>query len=76
MARIDEIKVGGIYEHYKGGTYIVEGFVRNKTDETDMVLYYDETNAYLTYVRTVNDFLSMVNKDGKEIPRFKYTRQD
>lgn len=52
--------VGVTYRHYKGESlYLVRGLVRNKTNETDMVLY-ESVEDHKLYVRTKEEFLGIV----------------
>ena len=62
---LPKILVGGRYQHYKGGIYIVDFLAINAETNEPMVVYHsNESNE--TYTRPVERWLENVN-----VPRFK-----
>lgn len=71
---MNDLIIGGIYQHYKGKNYIVKDLVRHSETLEWMVLYeclYENSEGKL-WVRPMGMFLENVDLDGKSIPRFKY----
>lgn len=61
-----EIKIKGIYRHYKGNFYIVEDIAYHSENLEKMVVYralYDDNKLY---VRPYNMFLEEVNKNNQK----------
>ncbi len=64
----------GIYEHYKGGRYLVIGLARDDRDETLLVVYvrlYEKPGVPMT-ARPLRDFLATVQSPAGSVPRFRY----
>lgn len=64
----------GIYEHYKGGRYLVIGLARDDRDETLLVVYvrlYERFGVPMT-ARPLHDFLATVESADGNVPRFRY----
>jgi hypothetical protein len=61
--------VTGIYQHFKGGLYIVEGVGKHSETQEEMVVYRNDEGDF--WVRPASMFLETVDKDGYEGPRFK-----
>jgi hypothetical protein len=61
----------GIYEHYKGNKYRVEGVALHSETLEEMVAYRALYGKGLLWVRPLDMFLEEVNVDGKVKPRFK-----
>ena len=59
----------GIYQHFKGGLYIVMGVGKHSETEEELVIYRDESGRY--WVRPIAMFQEDVDKDGYKGPRFK-----
>ena len=56
-----EIKIHGIYRHFKGNYYLVEDIAKNSETLEDMVVYrklYEDTSCW---IRPIQDFLSEVD---------------
>lgn len=71
---VEDLKLGGLYQHYKGKNYIVHNLVKHSETLEWLVFYeclYDNSEAKL-WVRPLKMFLESVIVDGKEVPRFKY----
>ena len=67
-----EIKVHGIYRHFKGDYYLVEEIVKNSETLEDMVVYrklYDDGSCW---VRPLKDFLEEVNHEKYPKAKQKY----
>ena len=68
-----EIKIGGIYTHYKGKRYKVLSLAKHSETLEDLVVYeclYDNPRGKI-WVRPKKMFLEDVARDGKTFPRFK-----
>lgn len=64
----------GEYEHFKGGRYRVLGVAKHSETKEDLVVYeplYENTLSKL-WVRPLAMFTDTVERDGKQVPRFKY----
>lgn len=62
----------GIYQHYKGGKYLVLGVAKHSETLEDMVMYvalYDNDLANL-WVRPLSMFTEQIEVEGKKVPRF------
>ncbi len=57
-----EIKIGGIYRHFKGDYYLVEGIVFHSETKEKLVLYRALYGSSLRYVRPYDMFISKVDK--------------
>ena len=68
----DDIDVRpGLYQHYKGGLYMVLSTAVMGTghDEETMVVYQNAEGQF--WVRTLEDFTDLVNVDGLAVSRFR-----
>ena len=59
---MNEIKVKGIYKHFKGDLYLVEDIAIDSETERPMVVYRALYEDNLLYVRDLEMFLSEVDK--------------
>ena len=69
-----ELKMGGIYRHYKGKTYRVIDLARHSETLEWLVVYeclYENPEAKI-WVRPMGMFLEDITLDGKQVPRFAY----
>lgn len=66
---MNELKVNGIYKHFKGDYYLVEGIVLHSETKEEMVLYRALYEECLRYVRPKDMFLSEV--DHEKYPKVK-----
>lgn len=58
-----EIKIHGIYRHFKGDYYLVEEIAKDSNTLEDIVIYrklYDDGSCW---VRPIDDFLGEINKE-------------
>ena len=75
---MNEIKIKGIYKHFKGDLYLVEDLaIDSETDKT-MVVYRALYGENTLYVRDLEMFMSVVDKvkypKVKQKYRFEYQR--
>jgi hypothetical protein len=66
----EEIKVGGIYKHFKGTLVKVLGICKDSENLEDMV-YYIHLEDGVEWVRPLEMFLGYKEKDGEQIKRFE-----
>ena len=66
--------IPGVYQHYKGKSYLV--FVSVSHTETDerMVVYASTSADGILWTRPSAMFSEEVEIDGKRLPRFKFLR--
>jgi len=64
----------GIYQHYKGQSYLV--FVTASHTETDeaMVVYTSSSNDKILWTRPASMFSETVDSNGEQVPRFRFIR--
>ena len=70
---MSELKIG-LYRHYKGKQYFVEGTVLHTETKEKMVLYRPCYECdHDRFVRPLDMFTSMVQiTEDREVPRFEY----
>lgn len=61
-----EIKIKGVYKHFKGDKYIVEDIAINSETLEKMVIYRALYGDNTLYVRPYEMFVEKVNKNGQE----------
>lgn len=66
----DDIKAG-IYEHFKGGRYEVQGVARHSETEELLVVYRPLYGEGGLWVRPLAMFTEEVERDGRRQPRFR-----
>ncbi|MBQ3293543.1 DUF1653 domain-containing protein [Candidatus Saccharibacteria bacterium] len=64
-----ELKVHGVYRHFKGKCYIVEGVAKHSEDLSDYVVYRQLYGEGELYIRPLSMFLSEV--DHEKYPEVK-----
>lgn len=74
---MDELKIKGIYKHFKGDYYLVEDIALSSEDGvTKYVIYRKLYEDGGLYIRELSDFLEDVNKDKypnvKQKKKFEY----
>ena len=69
-----QIKLGGLYRHFKGGLYRVHHLAidseASNQDREETVVVYEGLPDRKFFVRPLTMFLEDVDRDGKMIPRF------
>lgn len=69
---VQGVKIGGIYQHWKGKEYIVTDVVRDADDwDVYKVVYQEVTDARHRAERKVSWFLGEMNDDRHTGPRFR-----
>lgn len=63
---MNDIKIKGIYRHYKGNLYIVEDICYHTETEEKMVVYRALYGEYKLWCRPYNMFLDIVNKNNQK----------
>lgn len=60
----NNVKVGGIYKHFKGTLYVVMGIGVHTETEESMIIYkaYKDTDKSTIWIRPYKDFISKVDK--------------
>lgn len=61
-----ELKINGIYKHYKGDLYIVEDVIYHSETEEKMVAYRALYGENKLWCRPYDMFLEEVNKNGQK----------
>jgi hypothetical protein len=70
----NEIKIGGLYQHYKGKNYLVINIAKH-SESMEWMVYYQclyENSESSFWVRPLKMFLENVDIEGVSVPRFKY----
>jgi hypothetical protein len=62
--------IPGKYRHYKGRLYKVIGKATHSETLEELVLYQKLYGDYSFWVRPYGMFTELVEKDGKQVPRF------
>jgi hypothetical protein len=71
---MDELKIGGIYQHYKGMNYRVLEIARHSESLEWLVIYeclYDNPAGKI-WARPMSMFIETVEREGKKVERFRY----
>ncbi len=69
------MKIGSIYEHYKGQRYQVLGVARHSETLEELVVYQALYGEKGMWVRPLGMFLEEVVVNGVQMPRFKEVSQ-
>jgi hypothetical protein len=71
---VNDLVLGGVYQHYKGKNYIVRDLARHSETLEWLVVYeclYENPEAKI-WVRPLGMFLENITLDGVVKPRFRY----
>jgi hypothetical protein len=77
---MQELIIGGTYQHYKGDFYKVLSLAKHSETLEDMVIYIglyepkEETTYNAIRARPKEMFLENITKNGETFPRFKFIR--
>jgi hypothetical protein len=76
MMKMEQTIKLGKYQHFKGKFCEVIGIAKNSENPADEFVVYKELSEEFPngqlWIRPKKMFLETVNRDGKEIPRFKF----
>lgn len=67
----NEVKIKGIYRHYNGNYYIVEGIGTHSENLEECVIYRALYGEGRVWIRPLSMFLDEVNKNGQKY-RFEF----
>ena len=67
-----ELKINGIYKHFKGDYYIVEDIAINSEDGKEYVVYRALYGENILYIREKEMFLSPVDKEKYPLIKQEY----
>ena len=70
---MQEVKIKGVYRHFKGDLYIVEDIGINSETEEKMVIYRALYEDNKLWVRPYNSFVEEVNKNNQ---KYRFELQD
>lgn len=70
---MNDVKIKGVYKHFKGDLYIVEDIAVNSETEEDMVVYRALYGDNKLWVRTLKLFCEEVNKNNQ---KYRFELQD
>ena len=67
---MEEIKVGEIWQHYKGGRYIIIGLGTHTETKETMVIYSPIDDSNKVWIRPISMWFNIIDKENNII-RFK-----
>lgn len=70
------VKINGIYKHFKGNLYRVEGIAKHSESCEEMVVYRALYGEGGLWVRPLAMFEETVERDGKVFKRFELIGED
>ena len=70
---MNDVKIKGVYKHFKGDLYIVEDIAVNSDTEEDMVVYRALYGDNKLWVRPLKLFCEEVNKNNQ---KYRFELQD
>lgn len=70
---MQELKIKGIYKHYKGDLYLVEDIAYHSETQEKLVVYRALYGNNMLWVRPYEMFLEEVNKNGQ---KYRFELQD
>jgi hypothetical protein len=74
VSDVSDALPAGVYEHWKGGNYLVLGVGRYDPTDEEVVIYvrlYGRAGPPLS-VRPRADFVAEVEREGERVPRFRF----
>lgn len=72
-SKVEEVKIKGVYRHYKGNLYMVEDIAYHSETEEKLVVYRALYGNHTVWVRPYHMFLEEVNKNGQ---KYRFELQD
>ncbi len=63
---MEDVKIKGIYKHYKGDYYIVEDIALDCETQEKVVIYRALYGENTLWVRSLKDFTKEVNKENQK----------
>lgn len=63
---MQQVKIKGIYKHYKGDLYLVEDIAYHSENQEKLVVYRALYGENKLWVRTYEMFVEEVNKNGQK----------
>jgi hypothetical protein len=60
----------GLYQHFKGGLYLVHGITKHSETQEELVVY-ESLKTGETWVRPLSMFNETVEHNGQRVPRFE-----
>lgn len=70
---MSNLKINGIYKHYKGDLYIIEDIAKHSETQEKMVVYRALYGDCSLFVRPYDMFFDEVNKNGQ---KYRFELQD
>ena len=67
-----QIRIGGVYTHYKGSQYVAIAVARHSETLEELVVYQRLHDDNSVWVRPLEMFLEEIEVNGKKISRFAY----
>lgn len=68
---MNDVKIGGIYKHFKGNHYKVINLAIHSETEEKMVVYMKLYDDYSVWVRPYAMFIDMKERNGQRVARFE-----
>lgn len=65
------LKVGQIYQHYKGNEYTIIALAKDCDSLDPVVVYQDKNDPSKIWVRSQAVFEEVIEKNGEQLPRFR-----
>ena len=69
---MQELKIGGVYRHYKGNFYQVIGLAKHSETLEELVVYQAQYGERGLWVRPKAMFLEEIEVNGEKVARFQY----
>ena len=75
---MQELKIKGIYRHFKGDYYLVEDVAKDAETQEEIVIYRKLYEDCALWIRPITDFLGEVdhNKYSQITQKYKFELQD